>query len=79
MNFFLAFQDEKKGELVTDRKRIVWAYLLGWFPIDFISIIPFDLANVVGDGSDSAVADLKILKVLDPSAPTLLLRLCKIN
>jgi potassium voltage-gated channel Eag-related subfamily H protein 7 len=62
MNFFLAFQDEKKGELVTDRRRIVKAYLFGWFPIDFISVVPFDIANVVGD--NEAVADLKILKVV---------------
>jgi hypothetical protein len=65
MNFFLAYQDEKRGELITNRKQIVKAYVFGWFPIDFISVVPFDLANVFGDDDNkSAVADLKILKVI---------------
>jgi hypothetical protein len=63
MNFFLAYQDEKRGELVTDRRRIQWAYFTGWFSIDFVSIVPFDLANIVGP-ADSGLEDLKILKVI---------------
>ena len=42
LNFFFAYYD-KNGELVYNRKKIAYRYLLSWFIIDFIAIIPFDI------------------------------------
>ena len=48
MQFFLAYPDPKQGNrLVKDRKRIVHIYLHGWFGIDAISLIPFDIFGLV--------------------------------
>jgi hyperpolarization activated cyclic nucleotide-gated potassium channel 1 len=41
-NFFSAFEDEKMI-LVDDLKKIILAYLKGWFFIDFLSIFPLDI------------------------------------
>ena len=33
----------KKGEVVTGSRRIAKQYLRGWFVLDFIAALPFDL------------------------------------
>ena len=43
LNFFHSYQDKSTGEEVTDNKKIALNYLKGWFCIDFISSIPFEL------------------------------------
>jgi len=42
MNFMLAYQNEAYV-LIKDPKTIFMNYLQGWFPIDLLSIIPYDL------------------------------------
>jgi hyperpolarization activated cyclic nucleotide-gated potassium channel 1 len=42
INFNLAFQDEAY-KTIDDRKVIACEYLKGWFMIDLLSIIPFEL------------------------------------
>lgn len=42
LNFLTAFQNELY-EVVDDRKQIAIRYLKGWFIIDLLAIIPFDL------------------------------------
>ena len=42
LNFFTAYEDDN-GELISDHKKIVVAYLKSWFLIDFLSSIPISL------------------------------------
>jgi glucan phosphoethanolaminetransferase (alkaline phosphatase superfamily) len=42
--FFTTTSDAKKATEVTELKKIAKNYLTGWFFIDLVSIIPFDLA-----------------------------------
>ena len=42
LNFRTAFVN-KKGEVVQDTRRIAKQYLRGWFLLDFVAALPFDL------------------------------------
>ena len=35
----------KKGEVVTESKSIAFHYMRGWFILDLIAALPFDLLN----------------------------------
>ena len=56
LNFSMAYQEPtyKGGRWIVQRKAIVVHYLTGWFVIDVISTVPFDLAMSIGwmRGSD---------------------------
>ena len=43
LNFFHSYKDKSTGEEITNNKKIAINYLKGWFAIDFISSIPFEL------------------------------------
>ena len=43
LNFFQCFIDKKTGEEISDLKLIAKHYLKGWFMIDFISSLPWEL------------------------------------
>lgn len=43
VNFFSAYQMEDGFEQVDDRKTICINYIKGWFLIDIVAIIPFDI------------------------------------
>ena len=45
--FFLPFKDSFTGHYVKDRNAIAAKYLKGWFFIDFLSILPFDIISAV--------------------------------
>jgi hypothetical protein len=47
VNFNLAFYDRKRMNGVTDLGEIRWHYLTGWFLIDFVSLIPFEIMGMV--------------------------------
>ena len=77
LNFFLAYQEPMSagGRWVTKLPRIRRHYLLSWFPVDFLSMIPFDLSlqvNLIDAGGQNAtllrlvrtVRFLRILKLL---------------
>jgi len=64
-------QDQNlKTNSQPDHHKIAMAYLKGWFFIDVVSCIPFDLASILMEGS--SLEDLKFLRV------TRLLRLIKL-
>ncbi|KAH8092000.1 voltage-gated potassium channel [Aureococcus anophagefferens] len=65
VQFFLPYQDETRGGMVI-RSRILIAkrYLKGWFWIDFVSVIPFDLIPVDALNKLKAVRLVKLLKLL---------------
>jgi len=43
LNFFQTYQDETTFEVTTDLKTIALKYIYGWFIIDLLSIIPFNV------------------------------------
>ena len=43
LNFFVAIYDPEDGQLVFHHPTVVRSYLKGWFPIDVVSVFPFDL------------------------------------
>lgn len=43
LTFFTSVNDEKKVYEITDKKVIAKKYLKGWFWVDLISILPFDI------------------------------------
>jgi len=65
LQFNTAFPNEF-GELEKSRPRIAQSYLSGWFPIDFISLLPYDLFSVLGeaDGPTSSLKGFRVLRVL---------------
>ena len=42
MQFFLPYQDAQMT-WINRRSSIVWHYLTGWFLIDIISVLPFEV------------------------------------
>mmetsp|Transcript_88637 Transcript_88637/g.247995 ORF Transcript_88637/g.247995 Transcript_88637/m.247995 type:complete len:688 (+) Transcript_88637:95-2158(+) len=67
MQFFLKVevrQKDRQGGKTTlkDPGSIRWRYLTTWFPIDFISVLPFDVVFLLYDKS-SAVSGIKILRM----------------
>lgn len=62
VNFFLGYFDENQAVWIWNHKKIARRYLLGWFSIDLVSILPFDTLGLVMQ-SDS-VSQLKILRIV---------------
>merc|ERR1712100_557468 len=65
MQFFLPY--ETKGvegiRLVTCRRSITMHYFKGWFIVDLVSILPFDMVSCVGSSDNREdVAKLKIIR-----------------
>lgn len=64
LQFFVAYYDESLGGiLVKSRSLIAQRYLRGWFLIDFVSLLPFDLINSL-DTSAGSLNFLKSLRLL---------------
>lgn len=53
VNFNSAYIDESY-EVIDDRKKIAHSYLVSWFLIDFLSIVPFELIIVAQDQLENA-------------------------
>jgi len=72
VNFILPYKESAKkgGGTVKDHKKIAKRYLTSWFPIDIISILPFDSIEVVAEemSGKSPFGDnaqtLKIIKMI---------------
>jgi potassium voltage-gated channel Eag-related subfamily H protein 7 len=63
--FFLEYEDERTHIMVRDRKNIAVHYLKGWFIIDFVSILPFDLVALVAKSETLSKAKaLKVIRLL---------------
>ena len=65
LNFITGYYDEQEL-LVTDLYLIARNYLRGWFPIDFVSTVPFDLIAelVLGSSGSSAFKIIKVIRLL---------------
>ena len=68
-NFFLPYQTSD-NRMITDHRTIVRKYLFGWFPIDCVSIVPYDLIGAMMQ--DDSLGNLKVLRAIR------LLRLAKL-
>ena len=53
VNFNSAYIDESY-EVIDDRKKIAKSYIVSWFLIDFLSIVPFELVVTAADKMESA-------------------------
>jgi hypothetical protein len=72
VNFFLCYYDEK-GVMITDRHQIAKNYLTGFFFMDFVSSIPFQLlTRGIGGGG-------KLLKISKLPKITRMIRFVKIR
>jgi hypothetical protein len=57
------YRDDYTGKLVLDVKTITIKYLTSWFPIDIVSVIPFEFLGIfLGDGSSNNLSQLKLLR-----------------
>ena len=58
LNFFLAYRNTEDGVWVRSHAKIAARYLRGWFLIDLLSVLPFDMFSFVmrGGGDASAAA-----------------------
>ena len=62
LNFFVAVPNPVDGQLIFHHGTIIRMYLKGWFPIDVVSVLPYDLISLLSD--NSSVSNLKILRIL---------------
>ena len=53
VNFNSAYIDESY-EVIDDRKKIAHSYLVSWFLVDFLSIVPFELIVTATDNYENA-------------------------
>lgn len=61
IQFFLMFRDEEKGVLIKKQDQIIKRYLSGWFWIDLVAILPFDMIGVIANSDD--LNNLKALRI----------------
>lgn len=58
LNFKTAFYDENLN-LISDHSRIVSHYMMGWFVVDVMSIVPFDaLLMLISGGGPPATLQI---------------------
>jgi len=76
MNFVLPYQNDK-GHWVHGRWKIAARYMRGWFPLDAVSIFPFDMLGLI-TGSESA-SNLKVLRVVRLLRLAKLLRILRVG
>ena len=62
LSFFTGYRENDDSEIITDYKKIAMRYLVGWFPIDLISIFPFQHISF-GSGSESSVQATKLVRL----------------
>ena len=65
LNFFTALDSGNGIELITDKQEIARRYLRGWFTVDFVSSIPFDMILFLSQatfGSEDLMRTTKLLR-----------------
>jgi len=76
LQFFLMVQDEN-GRYIKNQEEVARNYLRGWFTVDFISVLPFDMVGMVVKNDD--VTQLKALRVIRVIRLIKLLRILRVN
>jgi len=68
MNFFAITSNKETGEPVADLRSIGFLYLTGWFPVDLVSVLPFDsvsfVLQTVDPTASESLSTLKILRII---------------
>jgi hypothetical protein len=66
MQFFIMYEEQtlEGPKLVKDQRRIAYNYATSWFPIDFISVIPFDVIGLFLEGAFGNLKALRMLRVI---------------
>ena len=65
--FFLPYPEKgsRSGGLVKDHRRITLNYLRGWFTIDLLSVLPFDVVTIMGGfGDSSKVSVTRVVRLI---------------
>lgn len=74
------YRDQITGKLVLDVKQISYAYLNSWFPLDIMSVLPFELIQyVVPSNNTEDLATLALLKFFRLTRLLKLLRIMRAN
>lgn len=76
LQFFLMPQDEN-GRYIKNQREVAMRYLKGWFIIDFVSVLPFDVIGMAADSDDAS--QLKVLRVIRVARLLKLLRIIRVN
>jgi len=63
ISFFMPYQNDM-GYWVMDQHKIAIKYLTTWFPVDLVSIVPFDLVGFLQDGDNKNMKGLQLLRLL---------------
>ena len=63
VNFFSAYYDNE-FIIVEDRKQIARDYLTGWFTIDILAIIPFEIFGGGSDGSAGSPGSQRMARIV---------------
>mmetsp|Transcript_28338 Transcript_28338/g.92542 ORF Transcript_28338/g.92542 Transcript_28338/m.92542 type:complete len:888 (-) Transcript_28338:70-2733(-) len=64
INFNLQYYDPHLARMETRRHVISKHYLRGWFMIDLISLLPYDILNLTGAGEFSNLRVLRIIRLM---------------
>jgi hypothetical protein len=78
------YRDKHTGRLILDIKQISYTYLTGWFPLDILSVLPFELIQYVVPTSSAAeeegnLGELALLKFVRLTRLLKLLRVMRAN
>ncbi|GMH45970.1 hypothetical protein BSKO_13934 [Bryopsis sp. KO-2023] len=77
LSFFVAYQDTKTGLWVYDQPRIALHFLKGWFVVDILSVLPFDMIGLMD--SWGHMWKLKMVRFIRLVRMTKLLRVLKMD
>lgn len=77
INFFLAYFSDEEGKYITDLNRIQRKYMCSWFPIDLVSVLPFDVLSFTMPAGGENMKQLKILRIVRLLRLIKLLRILK--
>ena len=62
-SFFIPYREDADGRLCKEHRKIFWHYVRGWFALDFVASIPYDLV-IVAIGAGRALKMLRMLRLV---------------
>ena len=77
INFFSAYENDQ-FKIEDDRKKICFNYITGWFSIDIMAILPFELILESGNKGNNLIRVARIGKLYKLVKITRLIRLLKV-
>ena len=77
LNFFLAYRNTEDGVWVRSHAKIAARYLRGWFLIDLLSVLPFDVFGVTMN--NASVSQLRMLRFIRLARLVKLMRVLRVG